>query len=192
MSTLLEHFKPPPLASDPPAKTKFWPAPPKGTTGGILQRPKPVSNVSISVSASSSSSLLSVPPAFPPPSPSVTSSRVSFAPLPDLATRKRRNSITLGVAARSAALRKMKEQRSGPPPSPNAGPQPNTSGGGGAAAGPRPPIPQPHPRSNSASLGKRSGGGGMQYTYQSYQAGLPRPRRPSSKDDQVSLLDIMT
>ncbi|KAG8690168.1 hypothetical protein FRC11_013362 [Ceratobasidium sp. 423] len=88
MSALLEHFKPPPLASDPPARTKYWPAPPKGSSGGILQRPKTESVVSGS-----------------------PASRVSFAPLPDLTTRKRRNSITLGVAARSATLR---AQRMGP------------------------------------------------------------------------------
>ncbi|CAE7124492.1 unnamed protein product [Rhizoctonia solani] len=88
MSSILEHFKPPPLASDPPARTKYWPAPPKGSSGGILQK-------AASVTSSQYSPV----------------SRVSFAPLPDLTTRKRRNSITLGVAARSATLR---AQRTGP------------------------------------------------------------------------------
>ncbi|KAL5636925.1 hypothetical protein ACGC1H_000786 [Rhizoctonia solani] len=110
MSSILEHFKPPPLASDPPAKTKYWPAPPRGSTGGILQRPKAESVVS-----SNGSQYLGSP-----------ASRVSFAPLPDLATRKRRNSITLGVAARSATLR---AQRTGPHP-----PAPRRAG---------PPVPAP-------------------------------------------------
>ncbi|CAE6392326.1 unnamed protein product [Rhizoctonia solani] len=56
MSALLEHFKPPPLASDPPAKTKYWPAPPKGSTGGILQRSKADSFASFSSNASPISS----------------------------------------------------------------------------------------------------------------------------------------
>ncbi|CAE6523195.1 unnamed protein product [Rhizoctonia solani] len=106
MSAILEHFKPPPLASDPPAKTKFWPAPPKGSSGGILQRPKTESVISSNGSQC----------------PSSPASRVSFAPLPELATRKRSNSITLGIAARSAALR---AQRMGPhPPGPNRHPGP--------------------------------------------------------------------
>ncbi|KAF8759989.1 Zinc finger, C3HC4 type (RING finger) [Rhizoctonia solani] len=71
MSALLEHFKPPPLASDPPAKTKYWPAPPKGSTGGILQRSKAGS---IAASLSSNGSPMGSPV-----------SRVSFAPLPDVA-----------------------------------------------------------------------------------------------------------
>ncbi|KAJ1308653.1 hypothetical protein OPQ81_004347 [Rhizoctonia solani] len=103
MSAILEHFKPPPLASDPPAKTKYWPAPPKGSSGGILQRPK-----AESVASSSGSQY-----------PGSPASRVSFAPLPDLSTRKRRNSITLGVAARSATLRAQRMERTGPhPPGP--------------------------------------------------------------------------
>ncbi|CAE6454141.1 unnamed protein product [Rhizoctonia solani] len=106
MTSILEHFKPPPLASDPPAKTKYWPAPPRGSTGGILQRPKTESIVS-----SNGSQCLGSP-----------ASRVSFAPLPELTTRKRRNSITLGVAARSATLR---AQRTGPHPGPRrTGPAP--------------------------------------------------------------------
>ncbi|KAG9101604.1 hypothetical protein FS749_005484 [Ceratobasidium sp. UAMH 11750] len=155
MSAILEHFKPPPLASDPPAKTKFWPAPPTQSSGGILQRPKPTANLS----ACSSSSQLSVPsnPHLPlSPSSSV---RVSFAPLPDVTERKRRNSITLGVAARSAALRQMKERNAGAPPPPSG-------------AGPRPAHPHSRP-------GGRPGK--PQYVY----AGQPRPRRPASRDDDV-------
>ncbi|KAH7343798.1 hypothetical protein B0J17DRAFT_643972 [Rhizoctonia solani] len=117
MSAILEHFKPPPSASDPPAKTKYWPAPPKGSTGGILQRPKTESVVSSNGSQY----------------PGSPASRVSFAPLPDLATRKRRNSITLGVAARSATLR---AQRMGPHPT---APRRNGYGPQGPAPGrPRP------------------------------------------------------
>ncbi|CCO26459.1 hypothetical protein BN14_00483 [Rhizoctonia solani AG-1 IB] len=58
MSALLEHFKPPPLASDPPAKTRYWPAPPTGSTGGILQRTKADS---IAASYSSNPSLAGSP-----------------------------------------------------------------------------------------------------------------------------------
>ncbi|KAG9104479.1 hypothetical protein FRC06_002135 [Ceratobasidium sp. 370] len=159
MSAIFEHFKPPPLASDPPAKTKFWPAPPTPSSGGILQRPKITSNIS----ASSSSSQLSAPSNPPLPLSPSSSNRVSFAPLPDVAERKRRNSITLGVAARSAALRQMKERSAGAPqPPPGAGPR------------------SAHPQS-------RAGGrpGRPHYTYQHYQAGQPRPRRPASRDDDV-------
>ncbi|KAG8747554.1 hypothetical protein FRC10_000690 [Ceratobasidium sp. 414] len=159
MSAIFEHFKPPPLASDPPAKTKFWPCPPTQGSGGILQRSNPTANIS----ASSSSSQLSAPsntclPLSPP-----SSVRVSFAPLPDVTERKRRNSITLGVAARSAALRQMRERNAGVPHPP-------------PGAGPRPAHPQP-----------RAGGRPSKphYTYPHYQAGQPRPRRPASRDDDV-------
>lgn len=149
MSAILEHFKPPPLASDPPAKTRYWPAPPTGSSGGILQRPKPSGST---ISASSSNIQLSTCP-----SPSL-SSRVSFAPLPDLAPRKRRNSITLGVAARSATLRRMKETRAS----------------GTGEVGPRQP---------SATTGRRN----VTYAYQGYQAGQPRARaaRRDYKDEDV-------
>ncbi|KDN50969.1 hypothetical protein RSAG8_00598, partial [Rhizoctonia solani AG-8 WAC10335] len=114
------HTKPPPLATDPPARTKYWPAPPKGSTGGILQRAKAESVISSNGSQY----------------PGSPASRVSFAPLPDLTTRKRRNSITLGVAARSATLR---AQRMGPHP---PGPRRN---------GHEPPRPAPgRPRRRTA------------------------------------------
>ncbi|QRV72777.1 Daxx domain protein [Ceratobasidium sp. AG-Ba] len=119
MSTILEHFKPPPLASDPPAKTRYWPAPPTPSSGGILQRPQ----IATHTSASSSSSQLS----GPSESVLTPSTRVSFAPLPDTAERKRRNSITLGVAARSAALRQIKERNAGAPQA-QTGPRPSGSG----------------------------------------------------------------
>ncbi|KAG8791651.1 hypothetical protein FRC12_008497 [Ceratobasidium sp. 428] len=159
MSAILEHFKPPPLASDPPAKTKFWPAPPTQSSGGILQRPQPVTNIS----TSSSSSQLSVPSVPPTPLSPPASTRVSFAPLPDVTERKRRNSITLGVAARSAALRQMKERAQGPSGAepPRAGPQSRPPGGGGVGPG--------KPR----------------YVYPGTPAGRPRPRRPVYKDDDV-------
>ena len=136
MSGLLEHFKPPPLASDPPEKTRYFPAPPKGGAGGILQR-----------TPESSSSTC--------PSPI---SRVSFAPLPDLTPRKRRNSITLGVAARSATLRRNRE----------AGPQ-----------------PQPQPQQPGPGRQQANGRNG-QYTYPGPPR--PRARRVGNghyKDDQV-------
>ncbi|CEL59557.1 hypothetical protein RSOLAG1IB_03490 [Rhizoctonia solani AG-1 IB] len=129
MSALLEHFKPPPLASDPPAKTRYWPAPPTGSTGGILQRSKADS---IAASYSSNPSLAGSPV-----------SRVSFAPLPDLTPRKRRNSITLGVAARSATLR---AQRTGPHPSrPSHPPQLGPRRHGHPHPGPAPGRPRRRP-----------------------------------------------
>ncbi|KAG8692304.1 hypothetical protein FRC09_011316 [Ceratobasidium sp. 395] len=167
MSAILEHFKPPPLASDPPAKTKFWPAPPTQSSGGILQRPQPVTNISIS----SSSSQLSVPSVPPTPLSPPASTRVSFAPLPDVTERKRRNSITLGVAARSAALRQMKERAQGPPgaESPRPGPQSRPPGGGGGV-----------------------GPGKPRYVYPGTPAGRPRPRRPVYKDDDVRVSAYQT